>query len=126
MTNESSVKASSGTSSSRPNRHSHRSRTHCTLQDMHTTNVRKAKNLPELSSLGHFLKGSSAALGMNKVKDSCEKIQHFGAQKAGDGTGKIEADAALQKIQATLTQVKSDYSEAEVYLKRYDSCVYRI
>jgi osomolarity two-component system, phosphorelay intermediate protein YPD1 len=35
----------------------------------------KAKNLTELSHLGHFLKGSSATLGFNKVKDECEKIQ---------------------------------------------------
>lgn len=36
---------------------------------------RKARNLTELSHLGHFLKGSSATLGFNKVKDECEKIQ---------------------------------------------------
>lgn len=35
----------------------------------------KAKNLTELSHLGHFLKGSSATLGFTKVKDECEKIQ---------------------------------------------------
>jgi len=35
--------------------------------------------LKTLSELGHFLKGSSATLGLTKVKDSCEKIQHYGA-----------------------------------------------
>merc|ERR1712000_228939 len=39
------------------------------------------EDLEQLSALGHFLKGSSATLGLTKVKDSCEKIQHFGARK---------------------------------------------
>lgn len=77
--------------------------------------------MDELSSLGHFLKGSSAALGLNKVKDSCEKIQHYGAMKTADGTGSIEPKEALDKIQATLTRAKKDYVEAEVYLKKYVS-----
>ncbi|KAK6405435.1 Phosphorelay intermediate protein, partial [Oleoguttula sp. CCFEE 5521] len=41
----------------------------------------ESKDLNALSQLGHFLKGSSATLGMTKVKDSCEKIQHYGAHK---------------------------------------------
>ena len=78
-----------------------------------------SKNLPELSSLGHFLKGSSAALGLTKVKDSCECMQHYGAKKNADGSGSIADDVALSKIQDTLTQVKAEYTEAEAYLKKY-------
>lgn len=37
--------------------------------------------LAELSSLGHFLKGSSAALGIIKVQASCEKMQHYGNKR---------------------------------------------
>lgn len=74
--------------------------------------------MPELSSLGHFLKGSSAALGLTKVKDSCERMQHYGAKKNADGSGSIADDVALDKIQKTLTQVKGEYSEAEAYLKK--------
>ena len=40
-----------------------------------TSRFSEAKNLTELSHLGHFLKGSSATLGFTKVKDECEKIQ---------------------------------------------------
>ncbi|KAI7689245.1 hypothetical protein KC322_g11940, partial [Hortaea werneckii] len=57
-----------------------------TFQKM-DSNLEK-KDLAQLSALGHFLKGSSATLGLTKVKDSCEKIQHFGAHK--DGTGEKE------------------------------------
>jgi len=37
---------------------------------------RAQQDLQELSSLGHFLKGSSATLGLTKVKDMCEEMQH--------------------------------------------------
>ena len=81
---------------------------------------RNERNLAELSSLGHFLKGSSATLGLNKVKDSCEKIQHFGAHKDETGT-KDEPDSAkcLKRIQDTLQEVKAEYAEVEKVLKRF-------
>jgi len=77
-------------------------------------------DLHELSSLGHFLKGSSATLGLNKVKDSCERIQHYGANK--DETGTInEPDNAkcLSLIRTTLEEVKEEYQEAASLLKRF-------
>ncbi|CAO3587589.1 unnamed protein product [Absidia cylindrospora] len=39
------------------------------------------KNLPELSRLGHFLKGSSAAIGLKKVKATCERSKTLGIAK---------------------------------------------
>ncbi|KAF8532138.1 hypothetical protein JB92DRAFT_3091955 [Gautieria morchelliformis] len=36
------------------------------------------------SSLGHFLKRSSADLGMQKVQRSCEQIQHLGERRDVD------------------------------------------
>ncbi|BFZ56353.1 Phosphorelay intermediate protein [Savitreella phatthalungensis] len=77
------------------------------------------KELAELSSLGHFLKGSSAALGLTRVKESCEKIQHFGARKRADGSGQIDDEEALSKIATTLAKCKEDYREAEIYLKDF-------
>ena len=79
---------------------------------------RKEKKCSELSSLGHFLKGSSAALGLTRVKDSCEKIQHFGAKKQADGSGTITESEALERIETTLQKCKVDYAEAEAYLKK--------
>lgn len=36
------------------------------------------KNLDKLSSLGHYLKGSAAALGLIKISTECERIQNYG------------------------------------------------
>ncbi|KAJ5383449.1 hypothetical protein N7517_001360 [Penicillium concentricum] len=78
------------------------------------------KNLDELSALGHFLKGSSATLGLIKVKDGCEKIQHFGANK--DETGLIDepdTEVCLKAIKKTLDEVKVEYRKVEKLLRRY-------
>jgi osomolarity two-component system phosphorelay intermediate protein YPD1 len=41
----------------------------------------KAGDLAQISSLGYFLRGSSVALGLTKVTDSCEKIQSYVPEK---------------------------------------------
>ncbi|KAL6453256.1 YPD1 Phosphorelay intermediate protein YPD1 [Candida maltosa Xu316] len=41
-------------------------------------NYLKEKNLEKLSSSGHFLKGSAAALGLAKIANQCERIQNYG------------------------------------------------
>jgi len=80
----------------------------------------KKKDLPQLSSLGHFLKGSSATLGLITVKDACEKIQHFGALKNETGTEEIaEADVCLKKIAETLKTMREEYKTAEGHLKKF-------
>ncbi|RCK64973.1 Phosphorelay intermediate protein YPD1 [Candida viswanathii] len=38
----------------------------------------KEKDLVKLSSSGHFLKGSAAALGLAKIANECERIQNYG------------------------------------------------
>ncbi|MCJ1460264.1 hypothetical protein MMC28_010643 [Mycoblastus sanguinarius] len=78
------------------------------------------RDLAQLSSLGHFLKGSSATLGLTKVKDSCEKIQHFGARKDEHGNNTRGDDQHfLGLTQATLEKVKVEYAEAERILKQF-------
>ncbi|KAI8098389.1 signal transduction histidine kinase [Gilbertella persicaria] len=79
----------------------------------------KSKNLNELSRLGHFLKGSSAAIGLKKVKATCEKIQNIGNCQEEDGSGEITEDEALERITPLLPQVKTEYAEAEDYLKNF-------
>ena len=85
---------------------------------------RANQDLNELSSLGHFLKGSSATLGLTKVKDSCEKIQHYGARKDERGNDTMRSDPQLlELIKSTLADVKKEYKEAEKALKRfYQDC----
>ncbi|ORY84460.1 signal transduction histidine kinase [Protomyces lactucae-debilis] len=77
------------------------------------------RDFNKASSLGHFLKGSSAALGMTKVKTSCERIQHFGALKAADGVAPIGEEEALERLTGQVQQVKVEYTEAEEYLKKF-------
>ncbi|KAI9824545.1 MAG: hypothetical protein M1832_001634 [Thelocarpon impressellum] len=78
------------------------------------------RDLAQLSSLGHFLKGSSATLGLTKVKDGCEKIQWYGLHKDGDGAhDEPSDDVCLDRIRATLSQVEEDYGEAEKVLREY-------
>jgi osomolarity two-component system phosphorelay intermediate protein YPD1 len=78
------------------------------------------KNLPELSALGHFLKGSSATLGLTKVKDSCEKIQHYGARKDETGQTDVDDDAlTLKRIGTSIADAKKDYKVAEGLLRKF-------
>lgn len=79
----------------------------------------EAKDLEELSRLGHFLKGSSATLGLNKVKDSCEKIQRYGKKENEDGTPEKDEKLCLERITDTLKTVKTEYSEVETILKNF-------
>ncbi|KAJ5661803.1 uncharacterized protein N7477_009419 [Penicillium maclennaniae] len=83
-------------------------------------NALKEKKLEELSQLGHFLKGSSATLGLTNVKDACEKIQHYGAGKDESGsTDEPDETVSLKKIDTTLKEVKVEYAKVEKFLRRY-------
>jgi len=72
---------------------------------------RKEKDLDKLSSLGHFLKGSSAALGVFRVQASCEDIQHYGQLR--EGSKVIEKDDAIAKISTTLARAREEYQVAK-------------
>lgn len=77
----------------------------------------KKKDCKQLSELGHFLKGSSATLGVTGVRDTCESIQHYGGLR-DSRTGKvIAAEAALSKIAAALEEARRQYKAAEEWLK---------
>lgn len=79
---------------------------------------RSASDLLALSRLGHFLKGSSAQLGVLKVKASCEKLQYYGQRM--DATGQhssISDEEAEKQIRVLLIQMRREYNEAETYLR---------
>lgn len=79
---------------------------------------REEKDLLKLSQLGHFLKGSSATLGLKKVRDSCEKIQHWGEMKDDTGTKDVEdVEDNLQKIKDIMPIMRKDYIEVEKFLR---------
>ncbi|KAF2730496.1 hpt domain-containing protein [Polyplosphaeria fusca] len=79
----------------------------------------QAKDLKTLSELGHFLKGSSATLGLTKVKDECEKIQHYGQKKDATGTKDLSSDDALSSLQTAIDQAKKEFKDVEKVLKRF-------
>lgn len=77
------------------------------------------KDLATLSALGHFLKGSSAALGVSAVQASCEDIQHYGALRDEINNVELSPGDALAKIEPLLKRVKTDYAIAERWLKNW-------
>jgi len=77
------------------------------------------KNLQELSKKGHFLKSSSAVLGLKKVKNQCEFIQHYGNKKDIAHSKDLTQDEAIVLLTSTLTQLETAYSEAKTYLIRF-------
>ncbi|EOO00064.1 putative histidine phosphotransferase hpt1p protein [Phaeoacremonium minimum UCRPA7] len=80
-----------------------------------------AKNLNELSGLGHFLKGSSATLGFNKVRDSCQIIQQYGHKLTVDGAPEPDETVCLRKITEALKALKVDFEELEKQLNKFFS-----
>jgi osomolarity two-component system, phosphorelay intermediate protein YPD1 len=84
---------------------------------------RDAGNLEELSSLGHFLKGSSATLGFNKIRDSCQIIQQYGHRMTVDGTPETDDKVCLKKIGEALKAVKVDSAVLEKLMKTFFGAV---
>ncbi|KAI9291551.1 histidine-phosphotransfer domain, HPT domain-containing protein [Neoconidiobolus thromboides FSU 785] len=82
-------------------------------------NSLEKKDLPDLSRLGHFLKGSSAALGLKKVKTMCERIQHYGSLKDESGSKSITEQEALTNIEVCIKNAKKEYRAANKYLKDF-------
>ncbi|PPR07103.1 hypothetical protein CVT24_010939 [Panaeolus cyanescens] len=79
----------------------------------------KKKDLADLSALGHFLKGSSAALGLSRVQATCETIQHRGQKRDEEKDSDLSASEALSIIEELLKKVKVEYDEAEDWLKKW-------
>jgi len=79
----------------------------------------KEKDLPQLSQLGHFLKGSSAQLGVKKVQESCEEMQNVGVLRDEKANKELSEGEALKRIDTILKDVKKEFQEAERWLKKY-------
>jgi osomolarity two-component system phosphorelay intermediate protein YPD1 len=78
-----------------------------------------ARNLDELSALGHFLKGSSATLGFNKIRDSCQVIQQYGHKLTVDNSSEPDDDVCLKKIAEALKTVQVDTDALEKMMKKF-------
>ncbi|KAG8673519.1 Phosphorelay intermediate protein [Fusarium poae] len=82
-------------------------------------NALEEEDLEELSSLGHFLKGSSATLGLIKIRDGCEAIQRYGKNENLDGSPQTDNEKCLKLIGEYFTTVKEDYETVEKLLRQY-------
>jgi len=78
-----------------------------------------ARDLLELSKLGHFLKGSSATLGFTKIKDNCQIIQQYGSMQNIDGSKEPDEDVCLKKCADALAAVKVDKGELEKKMRKF-------
>lgn len=80
----------------------------------------KSKDLNKLSSLGHFLKGSSATLGLVKVQDYCEKIQNLGSGLDKTGTTSVDdREESLAGITSVLGEMKEEYKFVCVRFRKF-------
>lgn len=77
------------------------------------------RDLNQLSNLGHFLKGSSATLGLVKVRDGCEKIQRYGKNENEDGSPEDDDDLCLKRTDEVLETVKTEYFDVEEKLQKF-------
>jgi len=77
------------------------------------------KDLHTLSAKGHFLKGSSAALGVKKVQESCEHLQHYGAKRDEIVGVDLTETQALRRIALIMPRLERDYAAAEKWLRDY-------
>ncbi|KAL2110939.1 hypothetical protein VUR80DRAFT_500 [Thermomyces stellatus] len=76
------------------------------------------KDLKALSHQGHYLKGSSATLGLIKIRDNCEKIQRYGSKENPDGTPEPDGDLCLTRITDTLKVLRSDFNDVRKAMKK--------
>lgn len=73
-------------------------------------------DLAALSSLGHYLKGSAASLGLVKIQEQCERIQNYGLKKDFDGllndrSWKDAIKEALEKAREEFVNARTFFSE---------------
>lgn len=80
---------------------------------------RDSQDLPDLSSKGHYLKGSSATLGLIKIRDSCEKIQRYGLKENVDGSPEPNEELCLKRIKETLKELRGDFDEIAKAMKKF-------
>lgn len=77
------------------------------------------RDLSNLSGLGHFLKGSSATLGFNKIRDSCQIIQQYGHKQTIDGASEPNEDVCLKKITEALNRAKQDTAHLDRQMQQF-------
>ena len=89
---------------------------------------RKQGNLAEISKQGHFLKGSSAALGLARIRSACEAIQHYGLGKDPyNSMSPISVEVAITNV-THLTVILKELNDIskQAFIELFDSLKYRM
>lgn len=79
------------------------------------------ESLARLSSLGHYLKGSAAALGLAKVQNECERLQNYGKETNFDGlvANPDTLDGWYASCDEAYENALRDYGESKQLLSGY-------
>ncbi|CAK7567733.1 MAG: Phosphorelay intermediate protein [Sporothrix epigloea] len=77
------------------------------------------QDLEKLSDLGHFLKGSSAALGFDRVKDHCQIIQQYGKKLTLAGAAEPDENVCLTRIIEALAAAKKNMTIVEDKMNKF-------
>ncbi|KAJ6444931.1 hpt domain-containing protein [Purpureocillium lavendulum] len=79
------------------------------------------QDFARLSSLAHYIKGSSATVGLFKIHDGCERIERFSKQRDG-GVGALQQQDPQQsssQIRDVLAALQEHNKRAEGALRRH-------
>ncbi|KAJ3389371.1 hypothetical protein HDU84_008820 [Entophlyctis sp. JEL0112] len=80
------------------------------------------KDMASLGRLGHFMKGSSAAVGLKKLRATCEQIQNYGRKVDDKGNPlPLSTEHCLEKLQQLVSEAKRQFSEGEAWFKNFYS-----
>ncbi|KAI9348595.1 signal transduction histidine kinase [Obelidium mucronatum] len=77
-------------------------------------------DLESLGRLGHFMKGSSAALGLQKIRETCEQIQNYGRKVDSSGEPlALSDDVLMEKLGELVKDARTQYNEAREWLNKF-------
>ncbi|SCW03951.1 LAFE_0H02652g1_1 [Lachancea fermentati] len=76
-------------------------------------------DLTQLASLGHFLRGSSAALGLQRIAWACERIQNYGRKREGVVSGQEDDAHFAGLIRQTLEQARLEFAAVRRELSKF-------
>ncbi|CUM54196.1 unnamed protein product [Debaryomyces tyrocola] len=83
------------------------------------------KNFDKISGLGHYLKGSAAALGLEKISSQCERIQNYGHKvnfdnfKLKDNNDQKDDEFWIKLIEDALNKARDGFANSRKALNNY-------
>lgn len=85
----------------------------------------ETKNFDKISGLGHYLKGSAAALGLEKISSQCERIQNYGHKvnfdnfKVKDNNDQKDDEFWIKLIEDALNKARDGFAKSRKALNNY-------